>query len=184
MKFIFGFCVFEFRLGHQLTFMRFLVDFLSPCRQIAGYRLIFSHDRLLQYHFQLDIHHHSFILSMLCILITRSILHNYITASLSLQRTTTSDTVYRVSPGGECARLQENVPYVKVHRYNPKHLYPKLNGYGDNGERKVWSSCGSTYCTFFVCCYPYTARVRPSVSQPSQAHSDFIINRCHSYSEL
>ena len=31
-------------------------------------------------------------------------------------------------PGG-------NVPYVKVHRYNPKHLYPKLNGYGDNGER-------------------------------------------------
>ena len=32
--------------------------------------------------------------------------------------------------------------------------------------------------------YPYTAHVRPSVSQPSQAHSDFIINRCHSYSEL
>ena len=48
-------------------------------------------------------------------------------------------TVYRVSRG-ECARLQENVPYVKVHRSNPKHLYPKLNGYGDNGERKVWSS--------------------------------------------
>ena len=40
---------------------------------------------------------------------------------------------YRVSRG-ECARLRENVPYVKVHRYNPKHLYPKLNGYGDNGE--------------------------------------------------
>jgi len=31
----------------------------------------------------------------------------------------------------ECARLRKNVPYVKVHRYNPKHLYPKLNGYGD-----------------------------------------------------
>ena len=26
------------------------------------------------------------------------------------------------------------VPYVKVYRYNPKHLYPKLNGYGDNGR--------------------------------------------------
>jgi len=26
--------------------------------------------------------------------------------------------------------------YVKVYRYNPKHLYPKLNGYGD-GLRKV-----------------------------------------------
>ena len=39
----------------------------------------------------------------------------------------------------ECARLRMSVPYVKIHRYNPKHLYPKLNGYGDNGERKVWS---------------------------------------------
>jgi len=25
-----------------------------------------------------------------------------------------------------------------------------LNGYGDNGERKVWSSCGSMYCTWFA----------------------------------
>ena len=37
----------------------------------------------------------------------------------------------------ECARLRESVPYVKVYRYNPKHLYPKLNGYGDNGQRKM-----------------------------------------------
>jgi len=28
----------------------------------------------------------------------------------------------------ECARLREGVPYVKVYRYNPKHLCPKLNG--------------------------------------------------------
>jgi len=27
--------------------------------------------------------------------------------------------------------------YVKIHRYNPKHLYPKLNGYGDNGQRSL-----------------------------------------------
>jgi hypothetical protein len=47
----------------------------------------------------------------------------------------------------ECARLREGVPYVKVCRYNRQHLCPKLNGYGDNGPRKVWSSCGSTYCT-------------------------------------
>jgi hypothetical protein len=39
-------------------------------------------------------------------------------------------------PGG-CARLGEGVPYVKIYRYNPKHLCPKLNGYGDNGQRKV-----------------------------------------------
>jgi hypothetical protein len=47
----------------------------------------------------------------------------------------------------ECAKLRECVPYVKIYRYNPKHLYPKLNGYGDDGQRKVWSSCGSMYCT-------------------------------------
>jgi len=36
--------------------------------------------------------------------------------------------------------LRESVPYVKIYRYNPKHLYPKLYGYGDNGKRslKVW----------------------------------------------
>jgi len=55
-------------------------------------------------------------------------------------------TIYRVSQE-ECARLWEGVPYVKVYRYNPKHLCPKLNGYGDNGQRKVWSSGGSTHCT-------------------------------------
>ena len=37
----------------------------------------------------------------------------------------------------ECARLREGVPYVKVHRYNPKHLCPNLNGYGDNGKRTM-----------------------------------------------
>ena len=40
----------------------------------------------------------------------------------------------------ERAKLREGVPYVKLYRYNPKHLYPKLNGYGDNGQRslKLW----------------------------------------------
>ena len=42
--------------------------------------------------------------------------------------------IYRVSQE-ECARLREGVPYVKVYQYNPKHLCPKLNGYGDNGQR-------------------------------------------------
>jgi len=53
--------------------------------------------------------------------------------------------IYRVSQE-ECARLREGVPYVKVYGYNPKHLYPKLNGYGDNGMRKVGASCGSKNC--------------------------------------
>ena len=43
---------------------------------------------------------------------------------------------YRVSQE-ECARFRESVPYVKLYRYNPKHLYPKLNGYGDNGQRSL-----------------------------------------------
>jgi len=47
-----------------------------------------------------------------------------------------SVVIYRVSQE-ECARLRESVPYVKVNRYNPKHLYPKLNGYGDNGQRSL-----------------------------------------------
>jgi len=42
--------------------------------------------------------------------------------------------IYRVSQE-ERAKLREGVPYVKLYRYNPKYLYPKLNGYGDNGKR-------------------------------------------------
>jgi hypothetical protein len=47
--------------------------------------------------------------------------------------------IYRVSQE-EWIKLGESVPFVKLYRYNPKHLYPKLNGYGDNGHRKVWCS--------------------------------------------
>ena len=39
----------------------------------------------------------------------------------------------------EWTQLRESVPYVKIYRYNTKHLCPKLNGYGDKGQRKVWS---------------------------------------------
>ena len=47
--------------------------------------------------------------------------------------------IYRVSQE-ERAKLQEGVPYVKIYWYNPKHLYPKWNSYGDNGQRslKLW----------------------------------------------
>jgi len=55
--------------------------------------------------------------------------HKYVvnwldTASLSVMVTF---LIYRMSQE-ECARLRESVPYVKVYRYNPKHLYLKLNG--------------------------------------------------------
>ena len=44
--------------------------------------------------------------------------------------------IYMVSQE-ERAKLREGVPYVKLYRHNPKHLYPKLNGYGDNGQRSL-----------------------------------------------
>jgi len=44
--------------------------------------------------------------------------------------------LYRVSQE-ECARLRESVPSVKLYRYNPKHLYPKFDVYGDIGQRSL-----------------------------------------------
>ena len=41
--------------------------------------------------------------------------------------------IYRMSQE-EWTKLRESVPYVELYRYNPKHIYPKLNGYGDNGH--------------------------------------------------
>ena len=69
---------------------------------------------------------------------------------------------YRVSQE-EWARLREGVPYVKVYRYNPKHLCPKLNGYGDNGQRKVWSSGGSTHCTCQLTVLSMSANASPKL---------------------
>ena len=45
-------------------------------------------------------------------------LHASLTALLSVEES----AVCRVSQG-ECARLRENVPYVKLHRSNPKKTY-------------------------------------------------------------
>ena len=52
-----------------------------------------------------------------------------------MPQTNLYELIYRVSQE-ECAILREGVPYVKVYRYNPKHLYPKLNGYGDKAREK------------------------------------------------
>jgi len=56
-----------------------------------------------------------------------------LTVTLTLKQRMSYIYIYRVEQE-ECARLREGVPYVKVYRYNPKHLYPKLNGLGDNGN--------------------------------------------------
>ena len=45
---------------------------------------------------------------------------------------------------GGTDQIWEGVPYVKLYWYNPKHVCPKLNGYWDNGQIKLWTSFGST----------------------------------------
>jgi len=54
-----------------------------------------------------------------------SMLHLYVGYITSLVKTVYDEMqVYGVSLE-ECARLRESVPYVKLYRYNPKHLCPK-----------------------------------------------------------
>jgi len=79
--------------------------------------------------------------------------------SLSFIHHNQSHRLYRMSQE-EWTKLRESVPYVKLYRYNPKHLYPKLNGYGDNGHRKVWASGVSTYCKTSVTPCSSTAHAR------------------------
>ena len=79
-------------------------------------------------------------------------------------------TLYRVSQE-EWTKLRESVPYVKIYRYNTKHLCPKLNGYGDKGQRKVWPFCGSTYCTWFAWRNTHTLRIVRPCLQLAQARS-------------
>jgi hypothetical protein len=68
--------------------------------------------------------------------------------------------IYRVSQE-ESARIRENVPYVELHRYDPKHLYSKLNV----TEIMAREMCGLLAVPRTVPVkltrYPYTAPVRP-----------------------
>ena len=65
--------------------------------------------------------------------------------------------IYRVSQE-ERTKLREGVPYVKLYRYNPEHLCPKLNGYWDNGQIKLWTSFASTNDSCQLVNFIYTAR--------------------------
>jgi len=88
-------------------------------------------------------------------------------------------SVYRMSH--ELRSLpRESVPYVKIYRYNPKHLCPKLNGYGDNGQRKVLTSCISAYCTSLaVSALTFTDQCsRPVCECTSSAQRDKILHYC------
>ena len=78
---------------------------------------------------------------------SRSVVFNtYFIYCVLLKKSMNHAYIYRVSQE-ECEILRESVPYVKLYRYNPKHLYPKFNGYGDKDHRKMWASGESTNCS-------------------------------------
>ena len=70
-------------------------------------------------------HNTARVASYLFIIYYRLVMHG--NSNIKLICITLYITLYRVSQE-ECAKLRESVPYVKLYRYNPKHLYPKLNG--------------------------------------------------------
>ena len=70
-----------------------------------------------------------------CILINSLVIFWRRNLSTILVRTKRTQ-VYRVSQE-EYSRLRDGFPCVKVYGYIPKHLCPKLNGYGDNGQRSL-----------------------------------------------
>jgi len=93
-------------------------------------------------------HHHYHAIISLCFLldehnimehISIAIISQHYNKNLNRNLLKGNCNIYRVSQE-ECARLRESVLYVKLYRYNPKLLYPKLNVYGDNGQRglKLW----------------------------------------------
>ena len=55
-----------------------------------------------------------------------------------------------------------------------KNLYPKFNGYGDIGQRKVWTSLVSAYCNLSVTSYSPYLGDGPGLLQ---LHS-YVIARC------
>ena len=58
--------------------------------------------------------------------------------------------IYTGCPGGnvpDFGRMSLRLKYTDI----TQNTYIRSwNCYGDNGERKVWSSCGSTYCICFT----------------------------------
>jgi hypothetical protein len=92
---------------------------------------------------------------------TQSTTHNYWYLIPYLGSPTSLCTlIYRVSQE-ECARLREHVPYVKVHRYNTKHLYPKLNGYGIMVREKCGLPAVPRTVPVQLTRFLYTVHVRP-----------------------
>ena len=55
--------------------------------------------------------------------------------ALKTEKSVLSETSFNIQgvTGGK-DQTSGGCSYVKLYRYNPKHLYPKLNDLGDNGQ--------------------------------------------------
>jgi hypothetical protein len=74
--------------------------------------------------------------------------------------------LYRVSQE-ECSRLRESVPYVKVYRYNPKHLYPSWTVTEIVAREKCGLLAVPPTAPVQLTRYMYIAHVRPSSTDSS-----------------
>ena len=117
---------------------------VTPCRMVSSYQRFGSstlHRNACIYHStQRNIPGNKSLLTPLSLPQMSRVLHLFCVCVCVCMYVCMYVCIYRVSQE-ERAKLRECVPYVKLYRYNSKHLYPKLNGYGDNGQRKVWTSC-------------------------------------------
>ena len=65
---------------------------------------------------------------------TVTLSHTHAVLCLPQLHETHQACIYIQSVTGGTEQIREVVPYVKLYRYNPKHLCPKLNGFRDNGK--------------------------------------------------
>jgi hypothetical protein len=72
--------------------------------------------------------------------------------------------------GGICHSLGKC--YVNLHPPNEIYLlvYTKLNGYGCNHDRKIWSPCAVSYCTCLTWCIIRTVcrSIQEPIDKPSR----------------
>jgi len=124
------YCVSRNRFKKKSSLLSLFFHFISysPFLTNVGTAVILYHfsivSLLLVLHFRQILCHIIYIYICVYIYIYTSILYVYVCTYIQVSQE-------------EGTKLRESVSYVKIYRYNPKHLYPKLNGYGVNGQRSL-----------------------------------------------
>lgn len=71
----------------------------------------------------------------------------------------------------EYATLREKIPYVTLHRYNQKYLFPQSNGWRDTDTGRTRLSCGSTHCICLTWCIIHTLCVSVLEATDKPSHT-------------